>query len=94
MNGLTPVHHYWVRFPDPGDAAGALVEVRVTANLVDKTVTAVLPGRLPTTLDVVAARALSMLLGHAVFGSLEPGGPELRVEKDTGGDAAAAQVPR
>lgn len=91
MNGFTLVHHYRVRFPDPGDAAGDPVEVRVTADLVEKTVTTVLPGRPPSTIDVVTARALSMLLGQAVFGSLEPTGPELRVEKDTGDTPTGGQ---
>lgn len=94
MNGLTPVHRYRVRVPDPAQLTDTLARAEVCVDLVGKTVTTTLPGHPPITVDVVTARALSMLLWHAVFGSLEPSGPELRIEKDSGDDAAATRVPR
>jgi hypothetical protein len=45
------------------------------------TITYELPDKTRTTLDVVTARALQMLLWEGVFGSLRPSGPHLQVER-------------
>jgi hypothetical protein len=58
--------------------------VRSTVDLLANTLTIELPDGARSTVDVVAARALYMLLAEAVYGSLEPSGPYLRVERNTG----------
>lgn len=83
MNGVhNPAdrHAYRVRFPDPSDPA-VDVEVRATVDRTTRTVTVDLPDRTRTTLDAVTARAVSMLLSDAVYGSLDSVGPRLRVER-------------
>lgn len=80
------VHEYRVRFPRPVDGPGPFeeVSVRVTVDLGRRTIRMNLPGQPEAVLDVVTARALSMLLWTAVFASLQPSGPHLRVERKTG----------
>lgn len=62
----------------------ATIPVRSTVDLSDNTLTIELPDGTRSTVDVVAARALYMMLFDAVYGSLEPTGPYLRVERNTG----------
>lgn len=80
-------------FPDPADP-GADIEVRATVDRAARTVTVDLPDRTRTTLDAVTARAVSMLLSDAVYGSLDSIGPRLHVERHTGpaGTQAAGET--
>jgi hypothetical protein len=83
LTDMAPVDVFTVRFPDPGDERDepAEVQVQCTVDHVAKTITYQLPDGTRTTLDVVTARALQMILWGAVFGSLQPSGPHLRVER-------------
>lgn len=47
-------------------------------------ITVTTPGGEPFTVDVVAARAVSMILADAVYGALQPDGPLLALEVDNG----------
>ena len=76
----TPYEEFVVRFPDPNDGDADLV-VRGTVDHTTKTITFELPDHTHTTLDVVTARALQMILWEGVFGALQPTGPRLRVER-------------
>lgn len=76
----TPYEEFVVRFPDPNDGESDLV-VRGTVDHATKTITFELPDHTRTTLDVVTARALQMILWEGVFGALQPTGPRLRVER-------------
>lgn len=78
MDQPVTLDEYRVRFPTPD---GQAVEVRGTVDRTGKTVTYELPDHTRTTVDVVTARALQMILSESVFGSLHPSGPHLRVEK-------------
>ncbi|GIH17741.1 hypothetical protein Raf01_59130 [Rugosimonospora africana] len=72
-----------VRFPAPASKPERSAELRVQAT-VDrdaKTITYELPDKTRTTLDVVTARALQMILWEGVFGSLQPNGPRLLLER-------------
>jgi hypothetical protein len=79
-----PPEQFTVRFPDPASEPGepSEVQVRGTVDHDTKTITYELPDNTRTTLDVVTARALQMILWEGVFGSLQPSGPRLRVEKN------------
>lgn len=74
---------FTVRFPNPTHEPGrpSEVQVRGTVDHDSKTITYELPDNTRTTLDVVTARALQMILWEGVFGSLQPSGPRLRVER-------------
>lgn len=86
MNQPDAVHRYRVRVPqDIGGAGDPLaVELQATVDVAAETVTFAMADQPATTVDVVTARALSMLLWQAVFGSLRPSGPRLDVQKNTG----------
>jgi hypothetical protein len=83
VNTPNPAEEFTVRFPDPGRAPERCAEVQVhaTVNPETNTITFELPDKTQTTLDVVTARALQMILWEGVFGSLQPNGPRLRVER-------------
>jgi hypothetical protein len=86
MNRFAPREEFTVRFPDPAGEPGESAEVQVRA-IVDhatKTITYELPDGSGTTLDVVTARALQMILCETVFGALHPSGPHLYVERGPG----------
>lgn len=83
MSEPSPQHEYSVRFPDPAGSP-AEVQVHATVDLPTRTITVALPDQTRATVDVVTARALHMLLGGAVYGSLHPTGPHPRLEKNTG----------
>lgn len=51
-----------------------------------RTATVTLPDGTAFTVDVVAARAIPMLLSHLVFAVLDPEGPMLTIEARAGGD--------
>src|SRR5258705_4055800 len=82
-NPPVPIENFTVRFPNPSGQPGDLTEVQVRATVdhATETITFELPDRTRTTLDVVTARALQMILWETVFGSLHPSGPRLRVER-------------
>jgi hypothetical protein len=88
MNTSEPTEQFTVRFPDPVGEPGhpAEVQVRGTVDHHRKTITYELPDNTRTTLDVVTARALQMILWEGVFGSLQPSGPRLRVERNLAAD--------
>lgn len=65
-----------------GTAAG---RVMASADRGRRAVTLTMPGEQVATLDVVAARAASMLLAEVVYGVLEPDGPFLAIEAARGG---------
>ncbi len=73
------IAEFRVCFPDP--PAENRNEVRATVDRPARTITYQLPGGARTTVDVVTARALCMLLHEAIFGALHPHGPKLRVER-------------
>lgn len=88
---MTPsdsTEEFTVRFPDPTSEPDhpAEVQVRGTVDHDTKTITYELPDSTRTTLDVVTARALQMILWEGVFGSLQPSGPRLRVERQLATD--------
>ncbi|MGH3716670.1 MAG: hypothetical protein ACRDT4_24910 [Micromonosporaceae bacterium] len=60
-----------------------MVHVRGTVDLSARTLTFELSDGARQTVDVVTARALHMLLAEAIYGSLEPSGPYLRLEHIT-----------
>jgi hypothetical protein len=76
-----PFEEFTVRIPDPDGPPGAELVVRATVDQRTKTITFELPDHTSTTLDVVTARALQMILWEGVFGALQPTGPRLRVER-------------
>lgn len=86
MNDAAAVHRYRVRIPgtEDGPDTPATVEVRATVDVTAGTVSFAIADQPRATADAVTARALSMVLWHAVFGSLRPNGPQLNVEKNTG----------
>jgi hypothetical protein len=86
-----PFEEFTVRFPDPSSGPHGESEqvVRATVDHVTKTITFELPDHTSTTLDVVTARALQMILWEGVFGALQPTGPRLRVERRLAEDLAA-----
>lgn len=91
---MSTLHEYRVR---PAADESAEVLARAVVDLVARTVTVELPDGARATVDVMAARALIMILTEAVYGSLEPDGPYLRLESHTGygwsaGGAAAQQT--
>jgi hypothetical protein len=90
MNQPGPIEEFTVCFPNPtGDPAEPTeLRVRGTVDQVAKTITFELPNGARTTLDVVTARALQMILWEGVFGSLHPSGPRLRVERSRGDDGS------
>lgn len=98
MNGShIPVHEYRVRFSHPSGPSDSPAELRTTVDVAAQRITVDLPGQATMTVDVVTARALSMLLWNAVFGSLHPAGPQLSIEKNTGhgwGPAAGPEKSR
>ncbi len=77
------VHEYRARFDHPA-GNGAEVELRVTVDQTDRTITWHVPDRPPVILDAITGRALSMLLRDGVYFSLTPDGPTVRMERDTG----------
>jgi hypothetical protein len=87
-----PFEEFTVRFPDPRGGPGGQSElvVRGTVDHVTKTITFELPDHTSTTLDVITARALQMILWEGVFGALQPTGPRLRVERRLPDDPATA----
>jgi hypothetical protein len=88
MNPPGPLEEFTVRFPNPVGEPDQPTEVQVrgTVDHGSKTITYELPDQTRTTLDVVTARALQMILWEGVFGSLQPSGPRLRVERALGDD--------
>lgn len=78
---MTTLHEYRVVLADRSET---VIPVRSTVDLRENTLTIELPDGARSTVDVVAARALYMILADAVYGSLEPSGPYLRVERNTG----------
>lgn len=82
MNRGGDVHAYRVH-PVPADQNPAVV-VYAVVDRVHKTVAFQVPGGTRVVVDVVGARALSMVMSEAVYYSLEPSGPYLRLERDTG----------
>ncbi|MGH3737731.1 MAG: hypothetical protein ACRDT6_19280 [Micromonosporaceae bacterium] len=76
---MATLHEYRV-VHGPGDT----VSLRTTVDLRGRTLTVELPGGTRTTLDVITARALYLTLGQAVYESLEPDGPWLRLQRNTG----------
>jgi hypothetical protein len=92
MISPTPFEEFTVRFPGPTDGSEEQAEL-VVRGMVDhrtKTITFELPDHTRTTLDVVTARALQMILWEGVFGALQPTGPRLRVERTLTEDLPAA----
>jgi hypothetical protein len=83
MNHSATLDEYRVRFPNPV-CDSTEIEVRATVDRIGKTITYELPDNTRATIDVVTARALHMILWESVYGSLEPNGPFLRLEKHTG----------
>jgi hypothetical protein len=81
MIAPAPREEFTVRIPDPDGPPGAELVVRATVDQRTKTITFELPDQTSTTLDVVTARALQMILWEGVFGALQPTGPRLRVER-------------
>ncbi len=91
MIAPAPFEEFTVRFPDPNAPAGGReVVVRGTVDHTTKTITFELPDHTSTTLDVVTARALQMILWEGVFGALQPTGPRLRVERRLADDLPVA----
>jgi hypothetical protein len=83
VNAPDRADEFMVRLPAAAPEPDHCAEPRVHAT-VDrdaKTITYELPDKTRTTLDVVTARALQMVLWEGVFGSLQPNGPRLRVER-------------
>jgi hypothetical protein len=91
MTTPAPFEEFIVRIPYPSSEPGDPSEqvVRATVDHVTKTITFELPDQTSTTLDVVTARALQMILWEGVFGALQPAGPRLRVERRLAEDLAA-----
>ncbi len=83
-----PSEEFTVRFPGPVNGSGCQSElvVRGTVDHTTKTITFELPDHTVTTLDVVTARALQMILWEGVFGALQPTGPRMRVERRVADD--------
>ncbi|GIH20220.1 hypothetical protein [Rugosimonospora africana] len=83
VNAPDPADELMVRFPAPAAEPnhGADLWVHATVDRDAKTITYELPDKTRTTLDVVTARALQMILWEGVFGSLQPDGPRLCVER-------------
>jgi hypothetical protein len=83
-----PSEEFTVRFPGPINGSGRQSElvVRGTVDHATKTITFELPDHTTTTLDVVTARALQMILWEGVFGALQPTGPRMRVERRVADD--------
>ena len=83
-----PTEEFTVRFPGPINGSGCQSElvVRGTVDHTTKTITFELPDHTITTLDVVTARALQMILWEGVFGALQPTGPRMRVERRVADD--------
>lgn len=77
---MTTLREYRVR--QAGEPA--VVHVRGAVDLAARTLTFELSDGGRQTVDVVTARALHMLLAEAIYGSLEPSGPYLRLERITG----------
>lgn len=65
--------------------------MRAAVDLAAQTVTVELPDRTRTTLDVVTARALQMVLAAAVYSSLRPVGPYLVLDRNHGDGWPAAE---
>lgn len=85
MNQSVTLDEYRVRFPHP-TGEPTEVQVRATVDRTEKTITYELPDHTRATIDVVTARALHMILWESVYGSLEPNGPFLQLEKNAGDD--------
>jgi hypothetical protein len=83
VNTPNPAEEFTVRFPDPAWHPDRCSEVQVHATIDrdTKTITYELPDKTRATLDVVTARALQMILWEGVFGSLQPNGPRLLLER-------------
>ncbi|MGH3735172.1 MAG: hypothetical protein ACRDT6_06065 [Micromonosporaceae bacterium] len=75
------LHEYRIRY---ATADGEPREVRAAVDTHRAAITYELPDGARATVDVVAARALYMIFWEAVFNSLEPTGPYLRLERNTG----------
>lgn len=76
-----PDEEFMVRFPTAEPDHCAELRVCATVDRNARTITYELPDKTRTTLDVVTARALQMILWEAVFGSLQPNGPRLSLER-------------
>lgn len=83
------IHEYRIRLQD---TAGR--EVRAVVDRRKQTITMELPGGVRATVDVVTARAAYMLLHEAVYTSLEPTGPFLRLERNHGEGWATGRAGR
>lgn len=91
MKATAPIRAYRIRWRDQEqqpdarpDRAGGDRQVRATVDHGQRRITATVPGGAAVTVDVVAARALAMVLSDAVYRSLEPDGPLLSIEADNG----------
>jgi hypothetical protein len=83
VNGPDLADEFVVSLCDPASEPDRCAQPRVHATVDHdaKTITYELPDKTRTTLDVVTARALQMVLWEGVFGSLQPQGPRLRLER-------------
>ncbi|MBO0867099.1 MAG: hypothetical protein J2P15_00900 [Micromonosporaceae bacterium] len=88
MDAPLPHDVLTVRFPDP-TGGSAEVEVRGIIDHDRQTITCELPEGTRTTLDVITARALQMILWEGVFGALRPTGPRMSVEHDIIGNVGS-----
>lgn len=77
------LHEHRVRFRVAADRAEQ--QVRATADRRKHTITLALPDGSRRTIDVTTARAVCMVLNEAIFTSLEPTGPYLRLESNLSG---------
>ncbi len=78
------VHEYRARFDAPDGDDDGEVELRAAVDRATRTITCRVPGQPTLTLDLPAARALSMLLRDGVYFSLTPDGPTVRMDCDHG----------
>ncbi|MQA25277.1 MAG: hypothetical protein GEU94_07365 [Micromonosporaceae bacterium] len=75
------LHEYRIRFRADGGTGER--QVRAVVDCQAQTITVELPDGTRATIDAVTARAVYMLLHEAVYSSLEPTGPLLRLERNT-----------
>jgi hypothetical protein len=78
MRDRESLHEYRIRLGNAGREVRAVVDRR------NQMITLELPEGPRVTVDVVTARAAYMLLHQAVYASLEPTGPYLRLESNCG----------
>ncbi len=81
MTLTAPVHAYRIRWKDKDDQ---LHEVTAQVDHKGRCVTVDVPSGEQFTVDVIASRAVSMVLSDAVYRALRPDGPLLALEVDAG----------